>query len=173
MRVAFPTNNQTRVARHIGLAKGFLIIDTDTNEKFFIENPVLESLDNRVSNEEGNRGLGTGRIVPILLKEAGVDVFVANEFGEGMRFNLQREGIIPFRTELKNIDEALEEVENSDIENFSSQDDYVSEFKYRRGVGYGRGLGYSRRCSMGYGRGLGYGRGFRRGLGHGFRRKWR
>jgi predicted Fe-Mo cluster-binding NifX family protein len=46
--------------------------------------------------EEGHRGLGTGRVIPPLLAEAGVDVLVSREFGEGMAFNLEREGIIPY-----------------------------------------------------------------------------
>ena len=158
MRVAFPTNNQKTISNHIGLAKGFLIVDTDSNERFFIENPVLKEIKDNNLNEEGHRGLGTGRIVPILFKKAGVDVFVSREFGEGMMFNLQREGIIPFHTELKNINEALEEIKNSDNKKILNQDDYVSEFGYRRGFGYGRGLGYSR--------------GFRKGFGYGFGRKW-
>jgi len=44
MRVAFPTNDQKTLAKHIGLCKGFLIIDTDTGEKFYIENPVLKTI---------------------------------------------------------------------------------------------------------------------------------
>ncbi|QCT94642.1 iron-molybdenum cofactor-binding protein [Caminibacter mediatlanticus TB-2] len=167
MRVAFPTNNQTRVARHIGLAKGFLIIDTDTNEKFFIENPVLESLDNRVSNEEGNRGLGTGRIVPILLKEAGVDVFVANEFSDSMRLNLQREKIIPFVTDIKDIEEALEYVlkNSSESKNYTiDNEESIKCFGYRRG--FGKGYGFKRGGSFGRrgcGFGMGHGRENRRG----------
>ncbi len=33
MIVAFPTNNQKTISSHIGLAKGFLVINTDTNEE--------------------------------------------------------------------------------------------------------------------------------------------
>jgi len=107
MRVAFPTNNQKTIASHIGLCKGFLIIDTNTGEKFYIENPVLKTIQKEhidlKNTTEGQRGLGTGRVIPPLLREANVDILVSNEFGEGMRMNLQREGIIPYLTDEKYI----------------------------------------------------------------------
>ena len=52
MRVAFPTNNQKTIANHIGLAKGFLIIDTNTGKKFYIENPVLKKINEEISKKE-------------------------------------------------------------------------------------------------------------------------
>ena len=36
MKIAIPTNNKKRLASHIGLAKGFLIVDTETNEEIFV-----------------------------------------------------------------------------------------------------------------------------------------
>ena len=162
MKLAFPTNNQKTIANHIGLAKGFLIVDTNTGEKFYIENPVLQKIHAEdidiTHREEGHRGLGTGRVIPPLLAEAGVDVLVARDFGEGMIKNLAIEGIKPVQTEIKDIEEFLKEKEITLNEN---------EFGYGRRFSkdYGRGLGYGRR----FARGCGYGRGYGRGLGYGRR----
>ena len=174
MRIAFPTNNEKTIANHIGLAKKFLVVDTTTGEKFTITNPVIEEITEKHINlkelPEGQRGLGVGRIVPVLLKEAGVDALVAPEFGEGMYWNLQRIGITPIETQIKNIDEFLETLDEKEITLTKPETD----FGYRR-FGFGRGFGYSRGFGrgFGYGRGYGYGRGFGRcgyGFGRGFRR---
>jgi len=161
MKVAFPTNNQKTIANHIGLAKGFLIVDTNTGERFYIENPVLQKIHEEnidlKNREEGHRGLGTGRVIPPLLAEAGVDVLVAKDFGEGMIRNLAREGIKPLQTDIKDIKEFLNEGEMREIE---LNEDVL---------GYSRGLRYGRRFARGYGKGFG------RGLGYGKRfgfRRW-
>lgn len=164
MKVAFPTNNQQTIANHIGLAKGFLIVDTNTGERFYIENPVLKRIQEEgidlKNTQEGQRGLGTGRVIPPLLAEAGVDVLVSRDFGEGMLRNLAFEGIKAIETENKNIDEVLENLKEGDMKEITRFDEETFE--------YGRGFGYGRR--MGYGRGLGLGRGLGRGMGYGFRR---
>ncbi len=176
MRIAFPTNNQKTIANHIGLAKGFLIIDTDTGEKFYIQNPVLERIQEENINlknlPEGQRGLGTGRVIPPLLKEAGVDIFVARDFGEGMIRNLEFEGIQAMETDEKDIEKVLE-----NFEDFTHPVNYEGGYEMRgRGFGYGRGLGYGR--GRGFGRGFGHGRGYGRGMGYGrgfgrgFGRRW-
>ena len=173
MRVAFPTNNQQTIANHIGLAKGFLIIDTDTNKKFYIENPVLKRIHEEhidlKNTEEGQRGLGTGRVIPALLKEAGVDVLIARDFGEGMIRNLEFEGISAIESDIKDIEEALnsfKEGEMREIARFENND-----YTYGRGCGYGRGFGFGRHLGFRRGgRGRGYGRGYGRGRGFGFRR---
>jgi predicted Fe-Mo cluster-binding NifX family protein len=164
MRVAFPTNNKKTIANHIGLAKGFLIVDTDTNERIYIENPLLDRVKEVANLPEGQRGLGVGRIVPALLREEGVDVFVARDFGEGMILNLQREGIKPIVTDEKEIDKFLE--------NFDGRVDEIGYgFERGYGRGFGRGFGFGRGYGRGYGFGRGYGRGygFGRGYGRGFR----
>ena len=181
MRVAFPTNNQQTIANHIGLAKGFLIIDTNTNEKFYIENPVLKKIQEEhidlKHTEEGQRGLGTGRVIPTLLKEAGVDVLIARDFGEGMIRNLEFEGISAIETDIKDIEEALnsfKEGEMREIENIDSEYPrrfgYGRGFGYRRGLRFGHGLGFKRgrRMEYGHGRGMEYGHRCRRGFG----RRW-
>ncbi len=160
MRVAFPTNNQKTIANHIGLAKGFLIIDTDTNEEFYIQNPIIETIKkeniNLKSLPQHQRGLGTGRIVPVLLAEAGVNALVAEEFGEGMVKNLVAEGITPLISNTKDIQEALNTLESLESPNV--------EHQFRRGVGMGRGFG---RRYQNFQRGFqrGFGRGFKRGFG--------
>jgi len=177
MRVAFPTNNQRTIAKHIGLAKGFLIIDTNTGERFYIENPVLKKVNEENINlkelPEGQRGLGTGRIVPVILKEAGADVFVAQDFGEGMVKNLAYEGIKPLITDIKDIDEALKHLD--ELKAAEPIEDYEFEgFGYGRrfGRGFGRGYGFAHGFVRGFGRkrGRGFGRGF--GYAKGFRGRW-
>ena len=167
MKVAFPSNNKKTIANHIGLAKGFLIVDTNTGERFYIENPVLQKINEEgielKNTLEGQRGLGTGRVIPPLLAEAGVDVLVSRDFGEGMIRNLAREGIKAIQTDIKDIEEFLNEGEMREIE---LNEDVLG---YGRGFGYGRGLGYGRRFARGYGKGFG------RGLGYGKRfgfRRW-
>jgi len=180
MRVAFPTNNQKTLASHIGLCKGFLIIDTDTKEKFYIENPVLKTIKEEhidlKHTTESQRGLGTGRVIPPLLKEAGVDILVSNEFGEGMRMNLQREGIIPYLTDEKNIEKILYQLKEEDMREFDRN--YINELEenFERGFGFGRCYGrrYGRR-KYGFGFRGGYGRSFGRrcfGNGRGFGIRW-
>ena len=171
MKLAFPTNNQKTIANHIGLAKGFLIIDTNTGERFYIENPILQKISeiNLKKREEGHRRLGTGRVIPPLLAEAGVDALVAREFGEGMIRNLLIEGIKAIQTDSKNIEEFLKEGDIREIEVNEDLLEYGRDFRR----GYGQGLRYGR--GFGYGMGLGYGRRFGRGLGYGRRfgfRRW-
>ncbi|QCI28280.1 NifB/NifX family molybdenum-iron cluster-binding protein [Caminibacter pacificus] len=170
MRVAFPTNNQKTVANHIGLAKGFLIIDTNTGEKYYIDNPVLKKINEEHIDlkelPEGQRGLGTGRILPALLKEAGVDVLVARDFGEGMIRNLEFEGIRPLLTEEKDIQAVLNDID-------SLKEPEIEEDYYPRGVGYSRRYAYGFGYGRGYGRGMGFGRGFGRGQGFGYGRRGR
>jgi len=182
MRVAFPTNNQQTIANHIGLAKGFLIIDTETGEKFFIENPVLKRIQEEhidlKNTTEGQRGLGSGRVIPPLLAEAGVDMLVSRDFGEGMIRNLEFEGIKGIQTENKDIEEVLNQIKEGEMREVTRFSDTERYDGYGYGRGFGRGFGFRR--GFGYGRGMGYGRGFGRGCGFrrgfgrgfGFRRGW-
>ena len=175
MTVAFPSNNQQTIASHIGLAKGFLIVDTSTNEKFYIENPIMQKIQeehiNLKNSEEGHRGLRTGRVIPPLLAKTGVDIFVSRDFGEGMIRNLEFEGIKAFETDKKDIEEVLNQIKE--------------ETKFEKGFGYGRNHGFGKRCQRGLGhkfrRGFGArdekyfanrGNNFKRGLRHRFGREW-
>jgi len=182
MKVAFPTNNQKTLARHIGLCKGFLIVNTDTGEKFYIENPVLKTIHEEhidlKHTTEGQRRLGSGRVIPPLLR----DILVSNEFGEGMRMNLQREGIIPYLTDEKDIEEILNQINKENMRVFDRN--YINEFEeenFEKGFGFGRGYGRGfghRKYGFGFRRGFGFGRRFRQGKGFGygrgfgFRRRW-
>jgi len=180
MKIAFPTNNKKTVSPHIGLAKGFLIVDTDTGEEFYISNPVMERIQKEHINlknmPEGERGLGTGRTVPPMLAEAGVDILVSDEFGEGMLRNLEAEGIMPYVSDKKNIVDIIEELKN--IPKTAAGEKFESDyFNYpERGFGFGRrgfkhGFGGSWRRGFG-GRGFGYARGGGRFGGFGRRRGW-
>ena len=148
MRVAFPTNNQQTIANHIGLAKGFLIIDTETGEKFFIENPVLKRIQEEhidlKNTTEGQRGLGNGRVIPPLLAEAGVDMLVSRDFGEGMIRNLKFEGIRGIQTENKDIGEVLNQIKEGEMREVTSFNDFERYEGYGYGRGFGRGFGFRR-----------------------------
>jgi predicted Fe-Mo cluster-binding NifX family protein len=160
-----------------------LVIDTETDEKFYIKNPVMEKIQQEHINlkdlPEGNRGFGTGRIVPPLLAEAGVDVLVSNEFGEGMIRNLQAEGISYYITDKKDINEILNDIKEKNMQiaarEFENDNEFAREFGRGRGLGYGRGAGLGR--GYGFGRkgaakGFGRGRGYGVGGGFGFKRGW-
>ena len=136
MKVAFPTNNQKTIASHIALAKGFLIVDTDTNERFYIQNPIKHI------QSTHPRGAGSGRVIPPLLKENGVDALIALEFGEGMLRNLEFEGIEALIAQDKDIENTLK--------NLTSLEKVTTPIAYR-------GLGLRR----GFARARGFGRGFR------------
>ncbi len=104
MRAAFPTNNQKTINEKIGFSKYILIIDTDTNEKILLENPVFEeAMHLKEIRDCGENGLETGKILPKLLKEYNVDVFYGLKFGEGMLDNLEIYGIKPIITDKKEI----------------------------------------------------------------------
>jgi len=110
MKIAFPTNNQKTINEKIGLSKGFLIIDTNTNEKKYIPNPVMQEVLQKhikLSGDCGEHGLGTGKVVPKMLKDEGVEMFVGREFGEGMLGNLELFGIKTFATDIRDIDEFI------------------------------------------------------------------
>ena len=152
MRVAFPTNNQKTISRHIGLTKGFLIVDTTTNEKFYIENPVMKRIQEehiKLNGECGEHGLGTGRVIPPLLKKAGVDIFVAKEVGEGMLGNLEYEDIKTIITDTNEIDTFLSQYKDSLINT------NINYTRFRRDFHCGRGRGFSRRENFGRGNGRG------------------
>ena len=180
MRIAIPTNNKKTLSPHIGLCKGFLVIDTNTNEQFYITNPVMEKIQEEHINlkdlPEGSRGFGTGRIIPPLLAEAGVDVLVSDEFGEGMIRNLEAEGIGYVITDKKNIDEIINDIKegemntqyNSEAFDFPRRASRGYGFGRGQGFGFGRGQGFGRRAGLGRGQGFGRRRGFGFGRGQGF-----
>lgn len=108
MKIALPTSDGKNIAKHVALSKFFYIYeDAKLIEK--IENPLIENLKESsvaLHTHEG-RGLGAGRIIPPLIAQRGVGVFLAREIGEGMRVNMQRMGIKCIETQEKNIEQAL------------------------------------------------------------------
>jgi predicted Fe-Mo cluster-binding NifX family protein len=113
MKAAFPTNDKKNLAPRVGMAKGFLIVDLRLNESEFIDNPVIKSVIEKKEKLKGNCGefgLNTGQIVPNLLKEKEVDIFVGKKIGEGMDGNLDYLGIKTFITKKRKISEIMEEL---------------------------------------------------------------
>ena len=103
MIIAFPTNNQKIINEKIGFSKYILIINTDTNEKILLENPVFEKAKKIKARDCGENGLGTGIILPPLLKQYNVNIFYALKFGEGILDELEIYGIKPVITDKKEI----------------------------------------------------------------------
>ncbi|AEA33524.1 NifB/NifX family molybdenum-iron cluster-binding protein [Hippea maritima] len=109
MKIAFPTNNLKTISSHTSLSKYFAVIeikDGEITDRVAIKNPIPE-LAKQTQTEEPNRGLGAGRIIPQLLK--GVDVFIANQIGDGMKSNLNAAGIKVIETQIKDIKTIIDE----------------------------------------------------------------
>ena len=116
MRIVFPTNDKKTIAPKIGLAKGFLIIDTKTNEEIFLLNEKINEIINnkeKLNGECGEHGLGIGQVLPKKLKELNVDIFVAKSFGEGMIGNLDYFNIKTYATKQRLIKDILEKIKES------------------------------------------------------------
>ena len=107
MRIAFPTNNQKTINEKIGFSKYILIIDTNTNEKILLENPVFEEAKKIKARDCGENGLQTGVILPPILKQYNVNAFYALKFGEGILDELEIYGIKPIVTNKKEIETNL------------------------------------------------------------------
>lgn len=173
MKVAFPTNKGEKIAKHSSFCTSFLIIDTRTQERKTITNPLRaagESVKTDANNPAG-RHFGTGRIVSALLAEAGVEIYVCYETGEKFADRLQSAGISVHTTQERQIESALNEI--AETERLHTD--------CRQGFGRGRGFGRSAGDTQaeaqggGFGRGRsmhqGEGRGMRRGLGRGMRKR--
>jgi len=115
MKVAFPTNNGEKIARHASLCKSFLIVDTDTGERVTVTNPLKEEGVAPHRGEHGKDGeklhRGTGRIVPELLAAQGCTRYVCLEAGEGLQSRLEGRGVRVSVVGDKRIDEALKHLE--------------------------------------------------------------
>ncbi len=113
MKVAIVTNNGKSVAKHIALAKKIAFYELPEGKLLdIIENPIAKKIkdDNIKLNKEseGNRRLGTGHIIPEFLKKNGVDVFVTQRFGKGVKDNLLNLGITPIIPKSHTIEEIIE-----------------------------------------------------------------
>ena len=173
MKVAFPTNKGEKIARHASFCKSFLIIDTKTGEREMVDNPLKTEIKAVAVEKDKSAGrhLGSGRIISMLLADAGVDLYVYLEAEDNFLFHLQREGINVYVTQEKVIETFLEEIKVKENEMMNQIQE--SEFRsFGRGRGMGRGFG--RRAGRGMGRGAGMGQGigraggFGRGMGRGF-----
>jgi len=107
MKIAFPTNNRRTINEKIGFSKYILIIDTNTNEKILIDNPVFERAKEIKARDCGENALQTGMILPKLLKEYGVEKFYGLKFGEGLLDNLEVYKIKAVVTDKKEIEANL------------------------------------------------------------------
>ena len=112
MKVAFPTNNGEKIARHASLCKNFIIVDTETGESMTVSNPLK---DEKIIPHQGDHHgeklhRGTGRIVPQLLAEQGSTYYVCLEAGEGLQSRLRSSGISVSVVTEKRIDEVLKQL---------------------------------------------------------------
>jgi len=116
MKIALPTNDERTLAPKIGLAREYLIIDLDTLKREKIYNETLLELikkHRKLHGDCGEHGLGIGQVLPKMLKEKGVDMFVARFFGEGMLGNLDLYKIKTHVTQKRNIDEIIKEIKEN------------------------------------------------------------
>jgi len=76
-----------------------------------VESPIAKKIREEniqlTKENEGDRGLGVGHTIPEFLKGKGVDIFVTQKFGKGVKDNLLKSGITPIIPESKNIDEII------------------------------------------------------------------
>jgi predicted Fe-Mo cluster-binding NifX family protein len=110
MIIAIPTSNGKTVCEYIPFCKYILIINTDTNEKNLINNPMFEIVKqkNIKKRECGENGLHTGQILPPFLKALKVDMLIAKKLGEGLLDNLEIKGIKYKITDKNNIEEIIQ-----------------------------------------------------------------
>ena len=112
MKVAVVTNNGKTVSNHIGLAKKIAFYELPSGELLdIVESPIAKKIREEkiklTKDNEGNRHLGVGRTIPKFLKENGVDIFVTQKFGKGVKDNLLNLGITPIIPKSKNIEEII------------------------------------------------------------------
>lgn len=158
MKVAFPTNNEETIAKHIGLCKKIVIYQNGEKVEV-VENPILKMAkeENLLSAKAGERHLGTGRIVSQFLSQKDIDIFVGVQFySQGLKQNLEYLGIMPYETQEKEIQKALHILSEKNIfENSKKNDEKGEEMNARRGLGAMQGRGAQRGRGMGRCRGFG------------------
>ena len=159
MKIAFPTNRGDKIAKHSSFCRSFLIIDTETQERTTLANPVKQMTEaaQKSSDRENGRRLGTGRIVPALLADAGVNIYVCFEAEEKFIAHLQQSGIAVYTTQERQIERALQvAVEKSDKTDALHPDRL--EGQGRRGFGRRRGMRQDENRGSGMGQGRRHGR---------------
>lgn len=174
MRVAFPTNNEEKIAKHIGLCKK-IVIYANGEKVEVVENPIFKMVkqQNLPIAKEGERHFGTGRILSQFLSEKSIDIFAAVEFySSGLKQNLERLAITPYETHDRDIETVLQILDKESLfidvqrgcrrgrrvnrQRGSAMIQGRSEEKNQK-IGLGRGQGVNRRRDQG--RGLGRGAG--------------
>lgn len=113
MRVAFPTNNLKTISNHTALSRYIAIVEIkngEIGERIAIKNPVHELVKNSSHDGEHPRGMGAGKIIPQILADYGVDVFVAREIGEGMINNLETMGIRVIVSDEREMEKAINKI---------------------------------------------------------------
>ena len=108
MKIALATSNKKTLCDKIGFCKYIMIFDTHTKDVEFIENPVYKKAIENGYKDCGEHGLGTGFLLPPLLKEKGVEIFFAKKMGEGLLGNLEANKIKAIFTN-KSIEEIIKE----------------------------------------------------------------
>jgi predicted Fe-Mo cluster-binding NifX family protein len=181
MKVAFPTNNGEKIARHASLCKSFLIVDIETGKRVTVANPLKDEGIVPHQGDHAGEGerlrRGTGRIVPELLAGQGSVRYVCLEAGAGLQSRLEGRGIRVSVVTEKRIDEVLKHLDALQPAAWSAEVPAVAthghgedrregrrcETRGRRGRGHGlkrgeghdsqRGNGRSGQCDGGHGRG--------------------
>ncbi len=113
MRVAFPTNNLKTISNHTALSRYIAIVEIkngEIDERIAVKNPVHELVKNSSHEREHPGGMGAGKIIPQILADYGVDVFVAREIGEGMINNLEAMGISVIVSDEKDIEKSINKI---------------------------------------------------------------
>lgn len=107
--LAFATDDRMTLAEDVILAKYFALVHIKENKVDFItfvDNPVFAAVARKEEPYEGDgRGLGAGRIIPPLLKDA--HRFITRSIGEGLRRNIEGSGVQVAMTEQREIDEII------------------------------------------------------------------
>jgi len=152
MRVAFPTNNEQTIAKHIGLCKKIVIYENEKRVEV-IENPILKMVkqQNLPISKAGERHFGTGRILSQFLSEKNIDIFAAVEFySQGLKQNLEQLAITAYEAQEKDIETVLNILSKKDM--FTNNDERGEEMYTKRGLSAMQGRGIRKGRGMGLGR---------------------
>lgn len=108
--LAFATDDRMTLAENVILAKYFALAHIKEKKVVyitFVDNPIAAAVERKGEPYKGDgRGLGAGRIIPPLLKDA--HRFIARSIGDGLRRNIEGSGVPVTTTELTHIDEIIQ-----------------------------------------------------------------
>jgi predicted Fe-Mo cluster-binding NifX family protein len=111
MKIAIPTNNAKKVSTHTALSKYIAVIEIENGaikDRVLRKNPIPQiAKEQESTGVEGSRGLGAGRVIAELVRDA--DIFIAKDIGGGMKNNLSSVGIKVQETDKQLIDEIINE----------------------------------------------------------------